>query len=46
MESNKDFLSIINEAYPKLSKGHKLVAAYVVDRYDQAGFMTGGRKIG
>ena len=43
MESNKDFLSIINEAYPKLSKGHKLVAAYVVDRYDQAVFMTAAK---
>ncbi len=43
MERNNDLLSIINEAYPKLSKGHKLVAAYIVDRYDQAVFMTAAK---
>ncbi len=43
MENKQDLLSIINEKYPKLSKSHKLVAAYVVDRYDQAVFMTAAK---
>ena len=43
MDNSKDFLSVINEAYPKLSKGHKLIAAYIVDRYDQAVFMTAAK---
>ena len=43
MDGNKDFLSIINEAYPKMSKGHKIIAAYIVDKYDQAVFMTAAK---
>lgn len=43
MENNRDFLAKINEYYPKMSKGHKLVAAYIVDRYDQAVFMTAAK---
>lgn len=43
MEENINLLSLINEKYPKLSKGHKLIAAYIVDRYDQAVFMTAAR---
>lgn len=43
MENNQDFLARINEYYPRMSKGHKLVAAYIVDRYDQAVFMTAAK---
>ncbi len=42
MDEN-NLLSLINEKYPKLSKGHKLIAAYIVDRYDQAVFMTAAK---
>lgn len=43
MEENFNLLTLINEKYPKLSKGHKLIAAYIVDRYDQAVFMTAAK---
>ncbi|MCQ2519621.1 MAG: MurR/RpiR family transcriptional regulator [Lachnospiraceae bacterium] len=39
----RDVLSIINEKYARLSKGHKLVASFVIDRYDQAVFMTAAK---
>lgn len=40
MESVLDILSLINEKYSKLSKGHKEIAAYVIDNYESAVFMT------
>lgn len=40
---DRDILSIINEKYARLSKGHKLVASFVIDRYDQAVFMTAAK---
>lgn len=43
MDNKQDLISKINEYYPKMSKGHKLVAAYIVDRYDQAVFMTAAK---
>ncbi len=43
MENNQDFLAKLNENYPKMSKGHKLIAAYIVDRYDTAVFMTAAK---
>lgn len=36
----QDVLAKINEKYPKMSKGHKAVAAYITEHYDQAVFMT------
>ncbi len=36
----QDVLAKINEKYPKMSKGHKAVATYITDHYDQAVFMT------
>ncbi len=40
---DRDILSIINEKYARLSKGHKLVASFVIDKYDQAVFMTAAK---
>ncbi len=36
----QDVLAKINEKYPKMSKGHKAVATYITEHYDQAVFMT------
>lgn len=36
----QDVLSLINEKYAKMSKGHKAIAAFISDHYDQAVFMT------
>lgn len=36
----QDVLSKINAKYPKMSKSHKAVAAYISEHYDQAVFMT------
>ena len=36
-------LNRINERYKSLSKGQKLLAAYITDNYDQAAFLTASR---
>ena len=36
----QDVLAKINEKYPKMSKGHKAVAAYITEHYDQAVIKT------
>ncbi len=36
----RDVLARINECYAKMSKSHKVIAAYISDHYDQAVFMT------
>lgn len=49
MELEKSVIQIIDEKYPKMSKGHKLIANYIKDEYDQAVFMTAakiGEKLG
>ena len=43
MSSTNDLSSRINEAYSKLSKGQKLLAAYITDNYDKAVFLTAAR---
>ena len=40
MENRNDIISRINEKYPNMSKGHKVIAAFVCDYYEQAAFMT------
>ena len=45
----QDVLSKINEKYGKMSKGHKAIATYITDHYDQAVFMTAaqlGKEVG
>ena len=45
----KDLFSLINEKLPQMSKGHKLIANYILSQYDKAAFMTAqrlGRTVG
>ena len=42
---NKDLFSLINEKLPTFSKGHKLIANYILAHYDKAAFMT-AQKLG
>ena len=49
MEIEKNVIQIIDERYPKMSKGHKLIADFIKNEYDQAVFMTAakiGEKLG
>lgn len=44
MEQQKfDIITRMNEKYIKMSKGHKAIAAYISDHYDQAAFMTAAK---
>lgn len=38
-----DIITRMNERYIKMSKGHKAIAAYISDHYDQAAFMTAAK---
>ena len=42
---NKDLFSLINEKLSSFSKGHKLIANYMIAHYDKAAFMT-AQKLG
>lgn len=42
---NRDLFMVIEEKLPKLSKGHKLIANYILTQYDKAAFMT-AQKLG
>ncbi|NLN15042.1 MAG: MurR/RpiR family transcriptional regulator [Tissierellia bacterium] len=42
MDKNKDLIKKIKDEYPKLSKGQKLIANYILEDYDKAAFMTAG----
>ena len=35
MEEQQDIITRMNERYIKMSKGHKAVAAYISDHYEQ-----------
>lgn len=41
----KDLFSLINERMDSLSKGHKLIANFILSQYDKAAFMT-AQKLG
>lgn len=41
----KDLFALIGEQMPGLSKGHKLIANYILEHYDKAAFMT-AQKLG
>ena len=43
MGKTKDLSNRINESYSKLSKGQKRLAAYIVDNYDKAVFLTAAK---
>ncbi|NLY18983.1 MAG: MurR/RpiR family transcriptional regulator [Clostridiaceae bacterium] len=38
-----NLIELIKEKYPKLSKGHKAIATYIIEQYDKAAFMTASR---
>nr|WP_300004476.1 MurR/RpiR family transcriptional regulator [Tissierella sp.] len=40
MEDHPDIMKKIKSNYSKLSKGHKLIATFILDKYDKAAFMT------
>jgi DNA-binding MurR/RpiR family transcriptional regulator len=40
LDNSFDVIQIIDERYPKMSKGHKAIANYIKEHYDQAVFMT------
>lgn len=40
---NEDILTLIQERMHSFSKGQKRIAAYIIDTYDKAAFMTAGR---
>lgn len=42
-ETVSDLISTINEQYMKMSKSHKVIAAYITNHYDQAVFMTAAK---
>ncbi len=43
MESNNDLLQRIHQEYPKMSKGQKQIAAYILESYDKAAFITASK---
>ena len=43
MEKQYDVLSRISGRYDRMSKGHKAIAAFISDHYDQAVFMTAAK---
>ncbi|KDR94193.1 transcriptional regulator, RpiR family [Peptoclostridium litorale DSM 5388] len=42
-DEKKDLIKIIKQNFPKLSKGQKLIAQFIMDNYDKAAFMTASR---
>lgn len=40
---NKDLIAKINAALPKMSKGRKLIATYIIEHYDKAAYMTAAK---
>ena len=39
----KDLFAEIKRSLPSMSKGHKLIANYILDHYDKAAFMTAAK---
>lgn len=49
MENTQDLMRLIQIKFPRLSKGQKLIAEYILKNYDKAAFMTAaklGDKVG
>ncbi|KPU28130.1 N-acetylmannosamine kinase [Caloranaerobacter sp. TR13] len=42
-EKNKDLITLIQINFPRLSKGQKLIAEYILNHYDKAAFMTASK---
>ena len=43
MEDNQDLMRTIQMKFPRLSKGQKLIAEYILKHYDKAAFMTAAK---
>ena len=43
MVFNMNLIDLINENFPKMSKGQKKIAEYILLHYDKAVFMTASR---
>lgn len=43
MENDKDLMRTIQVKFPRLSKGQKLIAEYILKHYDKAAFMTAAK---
>lgn len=43
MEKTQDLIRIIQSKFPKLSKGQKMIADYILKHYDKAAFMTAAK---
>lgn len=42
-ENKRDLINQIQREFPKLSKGQKLIAQYIIENYDKAAFMTASK---
>lgn len=42
-EGTRDLINQIQKKFPKLSKGQKLIAQYIIENYDKAAFMTASK---
>jgi len=42
-ENKRDLINQIQKEFPKLSKGQKLIAQYIIENYDKAAFMTASK---
>lgn len=43
MENNYDLMKTIQQKFPRLSKGQKLIAEFILKHYDKAAFMTAAK---
>lgn len=43
MQTQNNLPALLNEKLPKLSKGHKKIAEYILNHYDKAAFMTASK---
>lgn len=43
MEDNKDIIGRMNDRFMRMSKGHRAIAAFISDHYDEAAFMTAAK---
>lgn len=43
MDDNNDLIIGIQRKFPKMSKGQKRIAQYIIDHYDKAAFMTASK---
>ena len=41
--NSKDLMRLIQSKFPRLSKGQKLIAEYILKSYDKAAFMTAAK---